>query len=314
MYKGDGKVILSVKEITKSFGAKRVLTNVSFDVHEGEIFGLLGPNGSGKTTTIKLALGLLNIQGGSVKICDYDVTKEFESAISNVGAIIENPEMYKYLTGKQNLLQYCRMYSNISQGRLEWVIKTVGLENRINEKISRYSLGMRQRLGIAQALLNSPKLLVLDEPTNGLDPEGIKQLRELLLDLAHNQNVAVVVSSHLLLELENLCDTVGVINSGRIIAVKTMDEIKSYNNSNCSYFKLKAVEPQLAIDYFTANSIKYKINRNKTITIEIEKERADTIIKDLAMAGIMIQSFTPLEKSLEEAFMEMISQNGGSKI
>lgn len=306
--------VLSIKGLTKTFGAKRVLTDVSFDVHQGEIFGLLGPNGSGKTTTIKLALGLLNLQKGSVKICNHDIQSEFEKAMECVGAIVENPELYKNLTGMQNLMQYCRMYKGITSQRLDWAIRVAGLQNRINEKVSRYSLGMRQRLGIAQALLNSPKLLILDEPTNGLDPEGIKLLREFLIDLAHNHKVAVLVSSHLLSELENLCDTVGVINSGRIVGIRTMNEIKNYKTDGLIQFKVKVDDVARATEYFNANSIPHSVNKNGFVYVKLTEEQSETIVAQLVFAGINITTFARVERSLEDAFMDMISKSGGSRI
>ena len=154
--------VLEIKGLTKSLGGRNILCDINLSVNSGEVFGFLGPNGSGKTTTIKLILGLLNIQKGEIKICGYDVRRDFEKAMRNVGGIIENPEMYKYLTGRENLMQYTRMYDDVPTERIEEVIKTIRLEERIDDRISKYSLGMRQRLGIAQAIIHKPKLLVLD--------------------------------------------------------------------------------------------------------------------------------------------------------
>ena len=157
--------VLSIKNVSKHLGKRKILSDITLDVHEGEIFGFLGPNGSGKTTTIKLILGLLRMESGQISICGHDNVKDFEAAMRCVGGIIENPEMYKYLTGRQNLEQYLRMYPELPRERIDEVIRLVRMESRINDKISKYSLGMRQRLGIAQAVLHHPKLLILDEPS-----------------------------------------------------------------------------------------------------------------------------------------------------
>ena len=167
----------------------------------------------GKTTTIKLILGLQSITSGKVTINGYDIEKEFTKAIRKVGAIIENPDLYMYLTGFENLKLVANMYKEIDRTRIMEVVKLVKLDNRINDKVSKYSLGMRQRLGVAQAILHKPNLLILDEPTNGLDPEGIKDLRELLKDLSQKENMAIFISSHNLAEIETLCNKVCIIRS-----------------------------------------------------------------------------------------------------
>ena len=177
---------LKIQNLNKHFGKKQILKDLNMELKAGEVFGFLGPNGAGKTTTIKMIVGMLYIEQGSIEVCGVDVTKNFEKAMSNIGAIVENPEMYKYLTGMQNLRQYARMRKGVTEERIKEVVELVGLSNRINEKVSKYSLGMRQRLGVAQAILHRPKVLILDEPSNGLDPAGIKQLRDILKNLAHN--------------------------------------------------------------------------------------------------------------------------------
>lgn len=167
------KPIVQIKNLSKTIGKKTIIDDISFDVYPGEVYGFLGPNGAGKTTTIRMIVGLISITKGEILINGISIEKDFEKAISYVGGIVENPEMYKFLTGYQNLIHYARM-QNVKKERLDAVIQLAGLENRIHDKVKTYSLGMRQRLGVAQALLHSPKLLILDEPTNGLDPAGIK--------------------------------------------------------------------------------------------------------------------------------------------
>lgn len=174
------KKLLECQDLCKSFGKKQILKNVSFELDEGDILAFIGPNGSGKTTTIKLILGLQGIDKGSVNINGFDIKKDFVKAIEKVGAIVENPDTYMYLSGWDNLKLTANMYKNISDEAIKDIVKLVDLETRIHDKVSKYSLGMRQRLGIARALINKPNILILDEPTNGLDPEGIKDLRNLL--------------------------------------------------------------------------------------------------------------------------------------
>ena len=186
------ETVLECKNLNKKIGKKEILNNVSLEVKEGDILGFIGPNGAGKTTTIKLILGLQKINSGEVKINGYDIEKQFEKAIERVGTIVENPDLYLYMSGLENLKIIARLYKNVDEKRIEEVIKLVGLENRIKDKVSKYSLGMRQRLGIAQAILHKPNLLILDEPTNGLDPEGIKQLRDLLTKLAQEENMGIL--------------------------------------------------------------------------------------------------------------------------
>ncbi|MGL5348877.1 MAG: ABC transporter ATP-binding protein, partial [Peptostreptococcaceae bacterium] len=197
--------VLELRNVSKIMGKKTLVEDVSFTINRGEIFGFLGPNGAGKTTTIKMITGLYKISKGEIYIDGYSIKKDFEKALSGVGGIIENPEMYGNLTGMDNLKIYARMHGNVSEDRIDEVVKLVKLGNRINDKVSKYSLGMRQRLGVAQALLHRPKLLILDEPTNGLDPMGIKELRETLRELSNKEGLAVMVSSHLLSEMELMC-------------------------------------------------------------------------------------------------------------
>ena len=180
----------------------------------------------GKTTTIKLILGLQSITSGKVVINGFNIKKDFTKAISKVGAIVESPDMYMYLSGYENLKLIANLYEGIDKKRIDEVVRLVKLDERIHDKVSKYSLGMRQRLGIAQAILHKPLLLILDEPTNGLDPEGIKEMRELLLELAKKEKMAILISSHNLAELDNLCNKVCIIKNGNIIETSDITKIK----------------------------------------------------------------------------------------
>ena len=249
--------ILKCSNLNKSFGRKKILNNVSLSLDEGDVLGFIGPNGAGKTTTIKLILGLQSIDSGTVTICGYDIKKEFTKAIKNVGGIIESPDMYMYLSGYDNLKLIANLYG-VSKEKIDEVVKLVGLEKRIYDKVSKYSLGMRQRLGIAASLLNDPKLLILDEPTNGLDPEGNKQIRNLILKLS-KKGIAILVSSHALSELESIVNKVVIIQKGSIVETSTLEEVKKSKNSYY-IFEVDKIKDIENIEKISENSFKVNIN------------------------------------------------------
>lgn len=291
--------ILECQNLCKSFGKKQILKDVSFEIDEKDILAFIGPNGSGKTTTIKLILGLQNIDSGSVKINGYDVQKDFVKSIEKVGAIVENPDTYMYLSGWQNLKLVANLYKGVTDDDLKTIVKTVGLENRIHDKVSKYSLGMRQRLGIARALINKPNLLVLDEPTNGLDPEGIKDLRILLKGLA-KEGMGILISSHNLAELESFCNKVLIIDNGVILE---KSEVKKFKDNNNKYlFKVDNTK-NIKLDGM------YEVTKT-TFCINGEKESIASIIKTLVNEDIKIYEVTLTELTLEEAFLK---KTGGMK-
>ncbi|WP_346916430.1 ABC transporter ATP-binding protein [Clostridium sp.] len=302
--------VLELKNVTKIMGKRRIVDNVSFEINSGEIFGFLGPNGAGKTTTIKMITGLLKIDEGDILISDNNVKKNFEKALSKVGGIIENPEMYGYLTGRTNLEIYGRMHGNISKERIDEVIKLVKLENRIDDKVKRYSLGMRQRLGVAQALLHNPKLLILDEPTNGLDPMGIKELRDTLRHLAEKDGLAVLVSSHLLSEMELMCDRVGIIDNGKIIDIKTLKDIKKQDMKSLITYEVEVSNFNLARkiienDYKKiSEEITVDFKGNK-ILISCCRDEIANVNKALIVENILVYTITPINNTLEDEFMKI---------
>lgn len=223
--------ILEVNNISKSFSGKEIINNINFTIYEKEIVGLIGPNGAGKTTLIKTILGLYKPNNGNVKICGYDTKKDLEKALSKTGSIIENPDMYLDISGLKNL-KVTALINNIKdKDYINKMVKFVDLEENINIKVKKYSLGMKQRLSLANALIKKPKLLILDEPTNGLDPIGIKKLREILRKISEENNMGILISSHILSEVENLCDRVIIIDKGNIIKDLGIEEVK-YKNIN----------------------------------------------------------------------------------
>lgn len=293
------KKLLECQNLYKSFGKKQILKDVSFEIDEGDILAFIGPNGSGKTTTIKLILGLQSIDKGKVTINGFDIEKDFVKSIEKVGAIVESPDTYMYLTGWQNLKLTANLYKDVSDEKIKEIVKLVDLEGRINDKVSKYSLGMRQRLGIARALINEPNVLILDEPTNGLDPEGIKDLRNLLKKLA-KEGLGILISSHNLAELESFCNKVLIIDNGTIIETSEVKEFK--NNGNKYTFNVSNTK-DLDIEGI------YEVAKDK-FSYNGEKEDIASIVKTLVKKNIDVYEVKMEELTLEEAFLK---KTGGKK-
>lgn len=300
--------VLNVNCLTKEYGSKKVVNNVSFSVFAGQIFGFVGPNGAGKSTTIRMITGLTPITAGEVRICGYSVKSSFKKAISKVGAMVEMPHIYPYLSGYQNLKLFANFYGKQAIKRIPDIVKLVGMENRIKEKVSTYSLGMKQRLGIAQALLNKPSLLILDEPTNGLDPNGIAEMRNILKILAEKENMAILISSHNLAELEQTCDVIGLINNGKLIEFKTMQEIEKIIQNN--------QKVQLLCNYpnYAAHLLKNKYNiKSKVIgnsvILPIKEKNIASIISFLMSKKIKIYSIKKIQKTLEQLYFELLQND-----
>ena len=294
--------VLKCENLCKKFGKKQILKNVSLELKQGDILGFIGPNGAGKTTTIKLILGLQSIDSGSVTIKGYNIQKEFEKAIVNVGTIVENPDLYMYMTGYQNLKLIKNMYKNVDNKRIDEVVKLVGLEQRINDKVSKYSLGMRQRLGIAQAILHKPEVLILDEPTNGLDPEGIKELRDLLKELAQKEKMGILISSHNLAELESFCNKITIIKNGEVVETSEINKVKKVEESYIiEVNNLDSIEEIIGIKIEKINENKFRIN--------VGKEQISEIVKKLVKAKKEIYLVVEETLSLEDAFLKKTGGN-----
>ncbi len=298
------ETVLECKNLNKKIGKKEILNNVSLEVKEGDILGFIGPNGAGKTTTIKLILGLQKINSGEVKINGYDIEKQFEKAIERVGTIVENPDLYLYMSGLENLKIIARLYKNVDEKRIEEVFKLVGLENRIKDKVSKYSLGMRQRLGIAQAILHKPNLLILDEPTNGLDPEGIKQLRDLLTKLAKEENMGILISSHNLAELESFCNKISIIQNGKIIETSSLEDAKRVKGRIIYEIELDSTDD---VDKIIENEI--NIIDSHIIKINLTKEEIPEIVSKLVNENKKVYKVCEDTISLEDAFLKKTGGN-----
>ena len=218
--------VLKCANLKKQIKSKVIVEDISFSINTGDVVGFIGPNGAGKTTFLKLILGLMRLSSGNVKINGYDIRNDFVRAIEKVGAIVESPDLYLYLSGYDNLKITANYYKNITKNRINEVIKIIGLEKQIKDKVSTYSLGMKQRLAIGEAIINKPNLLILDEPTNGLDVEGIIEMRKLIKGLSQ-QGIAILISSHNLTEIDNLCNKIIVIKNGKIIVNEAIEQFKN---------------------------------------------------------------------------------------
>lgn len=300
---------LELKNLTKKIKNKTIVDDLSFSVREGEIFGLLGPNGAGKTTTIRMIVGLISITDGDVFINGTNVRGNYEKAMEQVGAIVENPQLYDFMSGYKNLMQYARIMTSVTKERIDEVIKLVDLEYAIHDKVKTYSLGMRQRLGVAQALLHKPNVLILDEPTNGLDPQGIYDLRNYLRLLANN-GTSVIVSSHMLAEMQMMCDRVAIIQHGKLVRI---DEIT--NQEDEADVK---VHFQIEGDLTQAKQVLSDMNPelavaesgNELIVQTSDIRSIAEINKQLVLAGVLVVGIQRKTKTLEERFLEMTKKGG----
>ncbi|MFB7304016.1 ABC transporter ATP-binding protein [Heyndrickxia sporothermodurans] len=297
---------LQVKDLRKTIGKKEIIKGLNFDVFQGEVFGFLGPNGAGKTTTIRMLVGLIKPTSGAIYIAGKNVETEFKEAMKNLGCIVENPELYPYLSGWENLEYFSRMDPSISNERLYHVTELVGLTNRIHDRVKTYSLGMRQRLGIAQALLGNPHLLILDEPTNGLDPAGIREMREFIRYLATEEGLSVLVSSHLLSEIQLLCDRVAIITNGEIIRTDTVSAL--FTDKERVIWKVTPVKKakQLLEEVTTV-----KEGEDASLITPFLSDKIAGWNKRLVEADIEVKEMKTVFPTLEELFLEI---TGGKAI
>lgn len=305
--------------VSKRVGRKTIVDRLSFDIRPGEVFGFLGPNGAGKTTTIRMMVGLIAMSEGDVRFGGISVKDDFRRAIAQVGAIVENPEMYKALTGYQNLRQYARMAGNVTKARIDEVVRQVDLAGRIHDKVRTYSLGMRQRLGLAQALLHKPKALILDEPTNGLDPAGIRDIRLHLRRLAAEEGIAVVVSSHLLAEMELMCDRFAIIQEGRLKAIHAVRGGDGEAAAGASASQpqgtavilraepLEAAKACLAAEF---PALAVRELEDGELRVEAAHGEAPSIVSALARRELRVFKVQPVAKSLEDTFIELTGEGG----
>ncbi|RCX15336.1 ABC-2 type transport system ATP-binding protein [Fontibacillus phaseoli] len=311
----DNAPVLSVKGVTKRIKNRNIVDRLSFEMHRGEIVGLLGPNGAGKTTTIRMIVGLIGMTEGDVLVKGKSIRNDFAGAIAHVGGIIENPEFYPYMTGHDNLKQYQRMTEGITEERIRDVVKLVGLENAMKKKVKAYSLGMRQRLGIAQALLHEPSILILDEPTNGLDPAGIREMRDYLKRIANEEGISVLVSSHLLAEMELMCSRVVVIQEGKLVTVQSLgasgEDGTPAERVNVAFRVDDAERAKARLERMEEISILKVSEEKNEVIISVRDAYIPRVVGALGAEGIALYRIEEIKESLEDEFLKW---TGGNRI
>ncbi|MBA4601775.1 ABC transporter ATP-binding protein [Thermoactinomyces mirandus] len=299
------KPLLEIRNISKLIKGRKIIDDISLDVYPGEVFGLLGPNGAGKTTIIRMIAGLMAMDQGDIFIHGHSIKTQFEQAIQPVGAIVENPVLYPFLTGYQNLRHFARMVPDVDEQRIDEVVSQVKLDDRIHDAVKTYSLGMRQRLGLAQALLHQPSLLILDEPTNGLDPAGIHQLRDHLRNLAKKRGTAVLVSSHLLSEMQLMCDRFAIVQHGRLVALKPIREEQLQEDAELFVqFEVDQAE-QIKPVFEELKWNKEVIPIPHGFQVSIKKEQIPELNACLIQKGVKVYGIKTVEKTLEDQYLEM---------
>ncbi|WP_078378778.1 ABC transporter ATP-binding protein [Sutcliffiella halmapala] len=298
---------LEVQSLTKKIGNKTIVDNVSFSIEKGEIFGLLGPNGAGKTTIIRMIVSLINRTNGSVIINGHNLDQDFSGAMSEIGAIVENPEFYKYMSGFKNLRHYVNMATKeVPDSRVQEVIKLVDLEQAIHQKVKTYSLGMRQRLGVAQALLHKPSLLILDEPTNGLDPQGIREFRNYLHTLT-KEGISVLVSSHLLSEMELMCDRFAIIEKGKLIHISKMTETVAETKNTPREVIFNVNDQKAAITILKEHGLgaNFTALNEHQFSVALEREAVARANQLLVTNEILVYEISLVKTTLEDRFLEI---------
>ena len=296
------KPVLEVLGLKKRIGLKTIVEDISFDMHEGEIIGLLGPNGSGKTTIMRMLVGLTKTTKGEVYCFEKPLGLGKVKMLKEVGAMIETPEFYNYMSGWSNLKQMARVCGKkVSRARMKELVEFVGLSQVIRKKVKTYSLGMRQRLGLAQALLNDPKILILDEPANGLDPQGVQDFRNKLKEIAAT-GVSILISSHLLDEIEKVSDRVIVIEKGRIIADDKLDHLVADETVKTLISTYDVEKAEVLVREL---GIRYELTKEGFIFENISREEKARVITYLVTNNVELDSICELTTSLEDRFLQI---------
>ncbi len=302
--------VLELKGVTKRIRGKTIIKGIDFSVKKGQIYGFLGPNGAGKTMTLRMIVGLIRPTTGQIIINGHSVIHSFVKAMAQVGCIIENPELYEYMSGYNNLLLLSRMEPGIDEKRIHEVVAMVGMERRVHDKVSTYSLGMKQRLGIAQALMKRPQLLILDEPSNGLDPAGIREFRQLVKSLAAEHGMTILISSHLLSEIQMMCDEVAIILHGSLIRTARVDALGRDQKVIWEVHKTDQVPQvlQLLREQFGLETLDHGDGR---VSAFVEDDLLTHINAVFVKAGIELLFVCKEPKNLEDLFLEL---TGGETI
>ena len=301
----EQQTIIKVQNLSKKFGSFEAVKNVSFTVNKGDVFGFLGPNGAGKSTTIRCLLSLISPDSGSIELFDKSLQKNRSEILANIGSIIEKPDFYKYLSAQKNLEIFARISgASVSKKEIREMLEFVGLGDRAKHKVKGFSHGMKQRLGIAQTLLHKPELIILDEPTTGLDPQGIIEIRNLILRLKNEQNKTILLSSHQLSEIELIANRMVIINQGRSIVEGSVEELL---NSEETVVRIEIDRVEAALELIRSKFQLPEITQtsSKELEVLISKSKVPDLTKELVLAGFTIHAIEPKRK-LEDYFIKTI--------
>jgi ABC-type multidrug transport system ATPase subunit len=294
--------VIETKNLLKQYRGRAAVDELNLNIGKGEIYGFLGPNGAGKTTTIRMLLGLITPTSGSIKVFGQDLRKNKLPILRRVGSLVESPSYYGHLTAVQNL-EAIRRILGVSTSRIGEVLKVVGLTGEENRPVKGFSLGMKQRLGIAAALLGEPELLILDEPTNGLDPSGIQEIRSLIKSLPREQGITVLVSSHLLSEIEQMADTVGIIRQGRMVY---QDTIANLQQQATGETRLAVSEPENALSTAGRRGYTGTIREGRLVFSRMNDARVALLVKELVEKGHAVYRVEEQRQSLEDFFLQIV--------
>jgi ABC-2 type transport system ATP-binding protein len=309
---GRGPAAIETKGLTKRFGARAAIDGVDLYVPRGSAFGFLGPNGAGKTTMIRMLLGLTHASAGSMSVLGSPVPAERAQALRRVGAIVEEPRFHPNLTGRENLRIVAAVRGPEVQARIAPALARVGLSERAEEKVKKYSLGMRQRLGVARCLLADPLLLILDEPTNGLDPGGIQEFREMIRRMVEQENRTIFLSSHLLDEVEKICDAAAIVDRGKIIAQGPIAELTRGGAGGARNELIVGVDDvELALGTLEGSELVSEARRSDEglrVVLAGGEETAASVNASLVRAGVAVMRLEPVRHSLEQRFLEVTAR------
>ena len=301
---------IKVVSLSKSFGKKKILDSLSFNVPNNAIAGFLGPNGAGKTTTLRMLLGLLPAPTNKIELLGHKIPEERTFALERIGAVVENPSFIDTMTAYENLYWFGSLYLPVANKRIHEVIEMVGLREATNQRFGTFSSGMKQRLGVAFSLLHKPELLILDEPTSGMDPAGRYQMREILLNIHEKEKTSIFLSSHLLDEVQKLCNYVVIINKGQMVTEGFVSEILASSEER---YELRVADDSLdnakSILEGAKSIVKSLTLAPRGFIIDIENDTSHMVNELLVKAGIKVQALIPLESSLEETFIKLTEKN-----
>lgn len=293
--------IVQTENLSKSFGKEQAVSNINLKIRKGEIYGFLGPNGAGKTTTIRMLLGLMKPSSGNIKIFQKDLMKERMNILAKVGSLVENPSYYPHLTAYENL-EALRKILGVPKSRIDEVLEIVRLKDAADKKVKGFSLGMKQRLGIAASLLNNPELLILDEPTNGLDPSGIIEIRNLIKRLPEEYGMTIIISSHLLSEIDQMATQVGIVTKGKMIFQDSIEAMRRFAQPKVV---IKVSDGEKGWRSLVANGMKAEHKDDLILFDECSDEKVAHIVQILVQEGVSVYRVEEEKRSLEEIFLQM---------